>query len=213
MNVNSAAPLRMYCARSGIVAMLPKRFIGYCPALIGSPQAIHWPVDASVITRLKPCATARATGALNYNSVLSAFGCAALPRKPMVGFAEAERDAVRQHVAFVRNGDRSAAADADAEIACSRIANRQLAQDSAAWRWPARRPDEITESPGIEAVLTKKPSCERTLEILASSLDAAIAGTPPCSPTGTQRKETQQPPYRRSGDKNKFMQTAGPACD
>ncbi|WP_334053148.1 hypothetical protein [Burkholderia cepacia] len=89
MNVNSAAPLRMYCARSGIVAMLPKRFIGYCSALTGSPPAIHSPVDASVITRLKPCATARAAGALNYNSVLSAFGCAALPRKPMVGFAEA----------------------------------------------------------------------------------------------------------------------------
>ena len=127
------------------------------------------------------------------------------------GRAIAERDAVRQRVAFVRNGDRSAAADA--EIACSRLADRQLARDSAAWRWPARRPDEITESPGIEAVLTKKPSCERTLEILAPSLDAAIAGPPPCSPTGTQRKETQQPPYRRSGDKNKFMQTAGPACD
>ncbi|WP_321936915.1 hypothetical protein [Burkholderia cepacia] len=69
--------------------MLPKRFIGYCPALIGSPQAIHWPVNASVFTRLKPCATARAAGTLNYNSVLSAFGCAALPRKPMVGFVEA----------------------------------------------------------------------------------------------------------------------------
>ncbi|WP_334034629.1 hypothetical protein [Burkholderia cepacia] len=142
MNVNSAAPLRMYCARSGIVAMLPTRFIGYGPALTGC--------------------------------------------------------------------DRSAA---DSEIACSRIADRQLARDSAAWRWPARRPDEITESPGIEAVLTKKPSCERTLEILAPSLDAEIAGTPSCGPTGTQRKETQQPPYRRSGDKNKFMQTAGPACD
>lgn len=69
--------------------MLPKRFIGYCPALTGSPQAIHSPVDASVITRLKPCATARAAGAVNYNSVLSAFGCAALSRKPVVGFAEA----------------------------------------------------------------------------------------------------------------------------
>lgn len=69
--------------------MSPTRFIGYCLALTGSPYAIHSPVDASVVTRLKPCATARAGGALDDNSVLSAFGCAALSRKLRVGFAEA----------------------------------------------------------------------------------------------------------------------------